>query len=115
MHDEVVTRLLEGLAAHWRTETWWGRERVQDFGVKNGIQKTEHDLIIKTGRHYEHDPAERVSKHALTENMLIGGGKSSSGKAPIEQFVLANTKANDFQRLRLSVEACFADDADQVK
>ena len=115
MHDEVVTRLLEGLAVHWRTDTWWERERVQDVGVKNEIQKTECGLTIKTGKHYEHDPAERASEHAVTEIMLIGGGKFSKWKGSDRAVVLANTRSNYFQRLRLSVETCFADDADQVK
>ena len=97
MHDEVVTRLLEGLAVHWRTETWWGRERVQDFGVKNGIQKTEHGLIIKMGRHYERDPAERAS---MVANLR-------SGKASDRAFCLGEHKVELFPTVEVFSRGVF--------
>lgn len=107
MHDEVVTRLLEGLAVHWRTETWWGRERVQDFGVKNEIRKTEHGLIIKTGRRYERDPAERVSEHAVTEIMLIGGGKPSKWKGSDRAVCLGEHEGESFPTVEVVSRGVF--------
>ena len=67
-------------------------ERVKTFGFDHGIQKREHDPVIKAGWDCDHGSPKEASEHAQPVIMLIGAEQGlRTGRAPKENSAQADT------------------------